>query len=165
MKKMHNVVSFELPSKATVTEHIVFSNPVEIYTKEGIIEKGYEKRETISARIVPNFCKQLNIRTTNCTIENYENIMKDVHDFCNNVYHALRAYGYKDKLGNRVLCLYLQDEITCEWFKVFYYLENGCPQQLNPECFEGNFIRKLTFKAKDKMSHKLWVTTDWLYYL
>lgn len=148
--------------KADIEEIIALSNPIITYTDKGESNISYSDCEIRMAVVKPYFCKQLRMLTKVCTKENYASMVNDAKEFCTNVYNAIRAYGYEDKDRNRVLCLTLQDEITGEWFKVYYCLEDDCPQRINPCGIEAKFIRKLTFKTSDSMSHKLWATTDWL---
>ena len=162
MKKIIWKTTIDSTLKADVKENIALSNPITTYTDKGESNISYTNCEARMAIITPHFCRQLEMLTKVCTKENYASMVNDAKEFCTDVYNAIRAYGYEDKNKNRILCLTLQDEITCEWFKVYYCLEDDCPQKINPCGIEARFIRKLTFKTSDTMSHKLWATTDWL---
>ena len=148
--------------KADIEEVIVLSNPIETYTDKGESNISYSDCEVRMAVVTPHFCRQLSMLTKVCTKENYASMIDDAKAFCTDIYNAFRAYGYEDKNRNRILCLSVPNEVTGDWFKKFYCLEDGCPQRINPCGIEARFIRKLTFKHSDKMSHKLWATTDWL---
>lgn len=112
--------------------------------------------------ITPNFCKQLQIVVTTSPLLSVkqerkliESLMSEVRAFCNEVYHTSYMYGCTMR-GKRVVGLSTSNDT------IYFALEKGCPQRVNPEVNEIKFVRQLTCNKDSKMSKKLWSATDWL---
>jgi hypothetical protein len=161
MEKITRRIRDDYKLKATIIENVALSNPICTYTDKGELYTSYENCEIRMAVITPNFCKQLSMLTRVCTKDNYSSMIDDAKSFCTDVYNATRAYGYEDEKRHRILCLSIPNEKGI-WIKTYYCLEDGCPQKINPCGIEARYIRKLSFDKSDKMSHKIWATTDWL---
>ena len=125
-----------------------------------LLFKAYTNKTLSKVRIIPKFCKQLIINAKR--IEEIPSIMADVSAFCTDVYNCVRAEGLvrSDKL--RGVKLYFEkNKAPIVWALDEY----GCPMLVNYEVQskDWNRIRRLTLSKSDKMSHKLWATTDWFY--
>ena len=145
----------------SITLNIELSKPITGFNADGSFTKVYTERVIKHAVLTPSICTQLRIHLDG---ENYrsaaKHAMADVKAFCTDVYKSVAAYGYVSDKGHRVVRL-----INAENKSVYYTLENGCPQQVNPAVHDLKFIRRLTLNKDMKMSKKLWSTTDWLLYL
>lgn len=130
------------------------------YDETGKAVEIYNNRQFTRGIVIPYFCKQLHINID--SLEEVEAMVQDSKKFCSDVYNCVRAEGLvrSDKL--RGVKLYFEkNKAPIVWALDEY----RCPILVNYEAQSKDWkrVRRLTLSKSDKMSHKLWATTDWFY--
>lgn len=146
---------------ADITAVYRLSNLQSYYNDAGqLLFRAYTNKSLSTVRIVPKFCKQLVINAKR--IEEIPSIMADVSAFCSDVYNCVRAEGLVRNDGTRGVKLWFDNYTK---FTVWALDEYRCPMLVNYEAQSKDWkrVRRLTLIKSDKMSHKLWATTDWFY--
>lgn len=133
-----------------------------VFNGQGEVIECFKSAEDLYAIVTPGFCKQLHMMTKHCNYDNYMSMIAIARDFCKDVYHSEVATGvYVDTLDGPVHGVLL----TKEDEEVLWSLtEGGIPHKHLLGISNYKYGRKLTLNRESKMSHKLWVTTDWLLY-
>lgn len=130
------------------------------YDETGKAVEVYNNRQFRQGVVIPNFCKQLHIKID--SLEEVEAMVQDSKKFCTDVYNCVRAEGLIRSDRLRGVKLYFEkNKAPIVWALDEY----GCPILVNYEAQKSDWkrVRKLTLSKSDKMSHKLWATTDWFY--
>ena len=158
------ITKVEKIEKGEVKINRLLSDHDLVFNNQGEVIECFKKAEDLSAIVIPDFCKQLHMQTTNCNYDNYMSMIEDARIFCNRVYDSIAAYGIEiqgttNVEDNAVKLITKKDEFL-------YTLDNGgVPQLLNKDVIEYKVIRRLTLNEEQKMSKKLWSVTDWFYAL
>ena len=132
------------------------------FNEKGEVIEGFRTAKDLWAVVTPNFCKQLHMMTKNCNHEYYDSLIATARDFCVDVYNSSVATGvWVDTLDGPIHSVLM----TKEDEEVLWSLtKEGIPNKQLLGISNYKFGRKLTLNRESKMSHKLWVTTDWLLY-
>lgn len=161
VKKVEKIEKIE---KGEVKISRLLSDHDLVFTNQGEVIECFKKAEDLYAIVIPDFCKQLHMKTKNCNYDNYMSMIEDARIFCNRVYDSIAAYGIEiqgttNVEDNAVKLITKKDEFL-------YTLDKGgVPQLLNKDVIEYKVIRRLTLNEEQKMSKKLWSVTDWFYAL
>ena len=132
------------------------------FNEKGEVIQGFKTAKDLYAVVIPNFCKQLQMKTRICNHEYYDSLIATARDFCADVYHASIATGiWVDTLDGPVHGVLL----TKEDEEVLWTLtEEGIPNKHLLGISKYKYGRKLTLNRESKMSKRLWSVTDWLLY-
>ena len=156
VEKIEKIDGGEVKVCRLLTDYELFFN------EKGEVIQGFKTAKDLWAVITPDFCKQLQMKTRICNHEYYDSLIATARDFCADVYHASVATGvWVDTLDGPVHGVLL----TKEDEEVLWTLtEEGIPNKHLLGISKYKYGRKLTLNRESKMSHKLWVITDWLLY-
>lgn len=157
------IIKTEKIEKGEVKISRLLSDHDLVFTNQGEVIECFKKAEDLSAIVIPDFCKQLHMQTTNCNYDNYMSMIEDARIFCNRVYDAIAAYGIEIQSTTNVE--YNAVKLITKKDEFLYTLDKGVPQLLNKDVIEYKVIRRLTLNEEQKMSKKLWSVTDWFYAL
>ncbi len=162
MTYVKNVTKIEKVEKGEVIIQRVLSDHDLVFSRKGEVIECFKTAKDLEAIVIPNFCKQLHMRTENCHYDNYMSMIATAREFCNDVYNAVVTTGvWVDTLDGPIHGVLL----TKEDEEVLWTLtDEGIPNKHLLGISKYKYGRKLTLNRESKMSHKLWVTTDWLLY-
>lgn len=156
VEKIEKIDGGEVKVQRLLSDYTLF------FDEEGNVISGFKTAEDLYAVITPDFCKQLKMMTKVCHYNNYLHMIEDAREFCSDVYNSSIATGvWVDTLDGPIHGVLL----TKEDEEVLWTLtKEGIPQKHLLGIAKYQYGRKLTLNRESKMSHKLWVTTDWLLY-
>ena len=162
MTDIKRIERIEKIEKGEVIIQRVLSDHDLVFSSKGEVIECFKTAKDLEAIVIPNFCKQLHMRTENCHHDNYMSMIANARDFCADVYNSSVATGvWVDTLDGPIHGVLL----TKEDEEVLWTLtEEGIPNKHLLGISKYKYGRKLTLNRESKMSHKLWVTTDWLLY-
>ena len=160
MTDIKRIERIEKIEKGEVIIQRVLSDHDLVFSSKGI--ECFKTAKDLEAIVIPNFCKQLHMRTENCHHDNYMSMIKDARDLCSDIYNTSVATGvYVDTLDGYVHGVLL----TKEDEEVLWSLtKEGVPQKHLLGIAKYKYGRKLTLHRESKMSKRLWSVTDWLLY-
>ena len=156
VEKIEKIDGGEVKVCRLLTDYELFFN------EKGEVIQGFKTAKDLYAVVIPNFCKQLQMKTRICNHEYYDSLIATARDFCADVYHASVATGvWVDTLDGPVHGVLL----TKEDEEVLWTLtEEGIPNKHLLGISKYKYGRKLTLNRESKMSKRLWSVTDWLLY-
>lgn len=155
------IIKTEKIEKGEVKISRLLSDHDLVFTNQGEVIECFKKAEDLYAIVIPDFCKQLHMKTKNCNYDNYMSMIEDARIFCNRVYDSIAAYGIEIQGTTNVE--YNAVKLITQKDEFLYTLDKGVPQLLNKDVIEYKVIRRLTMNKESKMSKKLWSVTDWLF--
>lgn len=155
------IIKTEKIEKGEVKISRLLSDHDLVFTNQGEVIECFKKAEDLYAIVIPDFCKQLHMKTKNCNYDNYMSMIEDARIFCNRVYDSIAAYGIE--IQGTTNAEYNAVKLITKKDEFLYTLDKGVPQLLNKDVIEYKVIRRLTMNKESKMSKKLWSVTDWLF--